>query len=102
MRPTERPAAENQVSSLAACFAGVLRGWLDDGHWEAMRMRNGQRGPTDLWCASHDYCDANEAMTLAWRLVLGRDPDVNSTADHALWSAAWSAADKYISAAPRP
>jgi hypothetical protein len=84
---------------LAAVFAGVLRGWLDDGHWDAMRMRNGQRGPTDLWCASHDYCDANMAMDAAWRMVLGRPADTASTADHALWGTAWNMADRYISTA---
>ena len=45
-------------------------------------------------CASHDFCDANMAMAPAFTQVMGREPDVSSEEDAAIWSDAWELAAK--------
>ena len=40
------------------------------------------------WCASHQYCDANMVMAQAFRVVMGREIDIESD-DCILWGDAW-------------
>lgn len=63
------------------------------------------RAPSDLSCASHDYCDANMVMLAAFEKVFGRKPDylllppealmrkdAANTPDMNLWNEAWTKA----------
>lgn len=91
---------EHTLDLLAATFAGVLRGWLTDEEWDAMRQRNAERPEGQSWCASHDYCDANMAMDAAFKLNGIPDIDASSEADCANWNAAWAIADtRYLTGA---
>lgn len=45
--------------------------------------------PDKRICHSHDFCDANMAMFDAFRKLMGRDVDMESDTDKALWSDAW-------------
>lgn len=93
--------SQPQTVRLAARFASELRAWLSADDWAEMRARNsrppyaGPEGP----CASHDFCDANEAMAEAFREIVGRDllPDDGegpTDADCALWNDAWHIAKR--------
>src|SRR5690606_17361492 len=52
--------------------------------------------PNAPWCASHDYCDANETMLRAFTKVMGREmafaDDPDNEADTDLVNAAWNEA----------
>jgi hypothetical protein len=43
-------------------------------------------------CHSHDFCDANMPMYDAFCEVVGREPDLDSDADTALFNEAWDQA----------
>lgn len=43
-------------------------------------------------CASHDYLDANEIMSLAFLNVAGKEIDLQNQSDIDLWSESWDLA----------
>lgn len=76
------------VTILATAFRNVVRATVGDDACEAIDAANATR--RDNTCASHDYCDANDAMAHAFRASTGRDYTCDSTADDdALVTAAW-------------
>ena len=82
------------IERVAREFATILREWATDEQWQTMRIDNSRRKgtPLDNTCASHDYCDANEAMMMAFERVTGREPSLQSDDDTRLWNAAWRSA----------
>lgn len=75
---------------LATYFARVLRSWLTPHDMDLIRQRNEDYTRRDdaNSCATHEFCDANEAMEQACDAVLGHrllDRDV-------LWDRAWTLA----------
>ena len=83
---------------VARRFADVLREWLTDEEWLAMRAANKTVPPGT--CASHDYCDSNMAMDRALREALALQVPEEGTDFDALpqdevtplWNAAWEIA----------
>ena len=43
-------------------------------------------------CHSHDFCDANEPMAAAFESAMGREIELGSGSDCALWDSAWTIA----------
>jgi hypothetical protein len=77
-------------------FVTILEEWLTPEEFEQVRTLNDTRAPGT--CASHDFCDANEAMNAAWLDVLNRHASTCSDNDNRLWSAAWDwAIEHYLS-----
>lgn len=74
------------VEQLSSAFSDLVRGRLG-GHLDKIVERNRTNGK-DV-CATHDFCDANMLMAEAFEEVQGREPDVASEDDAAVWSAAW-------------
>lgn len=74
---------------LAHAFADILLDWLGDEKFEQMKLKNVEYD--GMACASHDYCDANEAMLEAWPKVYRRDYRFDD-ADTLAWNRAWEAA----------
>jgi hypothetical protein len=91
------------VEAMASEFSAVLFDWVSGPQFEArhgpnlfdeIRRRN-SREPSSRICHSHDFCDANMAMSAAFEHVLGREPNIhdgNGPDDSALWNAVWSLA----------
>lgn len=80
-----------QTAKLARAFSAVLLEWLGPGRVaEAAALNDVELNP-DV-CHTHDFCDANEAMLVAFERALGREADVQSDDDTALWNAAWDRA----------
>lgn len=78
---------------LAYAFARALRAELtEDQMAEAIALNAGEANPSI--CHSHDFCDANIVMAEAFRAVVGRDIDLQSDADCALWGEAWDLAKR--------
>jgi hypothetical protein len=75
---------------LADEFSRIIRDWLTPTQMAQVLRRN-ESNPPDA-CATHDFCDANMAMTEAFALFFKRRCDPNSASDSALWSAAWALA----------
>ncbi len=73
---------------LAHAFHRLVRKALPK-HLEAIDEENRTAEHT---CATQDFCDANMIMDEAFTAVLGRDMDVGSEDDAALWNAAWDLA----------
>lgn len=90
---------------LAISFAKVLRESLGEDCVADVVAKNAQPGRCDD-CATHDYCDANEAMARAFEVTFGRPPltsaDVEDAgesesvleADTNLWNSAWDLAKR--------
>lgn len=76
-----------QTIQLANRFAALIREWLTEDELAEVVEAN---AADPHYCATHDYCDPNEAMIQAFVEVMGRDLD--PIADEAAINAAWSAA----------
>jgi hypothetical protein len=87
----------SDVTSLAGAFVAVLKEWLTQDEWAEMRTRNGRSDYSNC-CASHDFCDANMAMSAAFGRAFHREPAIYDRADGSegddvpLWNAAWAEA----------
>jgi hypothetical protein len=83
---------------LAIEFGRVLRQWIPENMAEVITKNKRYRGAGDLGvCASHDYCDANMAMSEASdNLGLTNPSELTDSPEQqklfALWGAAWSLA----------
>ena len=92
--------------AIGKAFVDILREGMPDGVWEEIRRRNAV-DPHN--CASHDFCDANTVMEMAFNAALNRQPyfllddgaatDAMAEADMGLWSRAWNyASDTFMTA----
>lgn len=87
----ESPGRISPERAIGSLFAFALRQALKPDEWETMRALNAiERNPNI--CHSHDFVDANEFMAAAFAAVMGREIDLRSDADSAMWSRAWAAA----------
>ena len=82
-----------QARTIGDHFAGLLKDDLTKAQFAEILRRNKVQMNGGI-CHSHDFCDANVLMEIAFRAIVGREPDVGSDADAALWSAAWRHAKK--------
>ena len=81
--------------SLANSFVAKLRSWLTPEQWQEMRRRNAMPEYRDFGaCASHDFCDSNEALIQALESLDYSEYLENLTSDKslALFNAAWDIA----------
>ena len=76
--------ADEKVVKLAARFKAILTEWLsEEERAEVVRLNN-----DPAWhgcCATHDFCDANEAMAEAFR----REGMGSNFPDDDDWNTAW-------------
>jgi len=83
--------------NIGELFASLLKQDFTAQEWLEMRQRNTKQECTAI-CHSHDFCDANETMAIAFRRVMGRDmvPDEGeiSQEDCDLWNSAWNHAKR--------
>ena len=79
-----------QACKLAIEFSGVLKEWLTTDELKAINEENKKRN--DNTCATHDYCDSNQAMIDAYFLVFGKEPDINADFNFDITNAAWDIA----------
>lgn len=89
--------------ALAAEFSSVLREWLSPEEMAEVILRNARSvadGDTGV-CASHDFCDANEAMMEAFaraglnhyiEAILNDSGSPEEEAGSRLWNSAWGIA----------
>lgn len=82
---------EVDVDHLARAFANIVEDELTEEEFAEMRRRNATPGYAKA-CASHDFRDANEMMSEAFRNYFGRDADPTRQADTDVWNAAWEIA----------
>lgn len=83
------------VDAVAYAFAGNLKVLLTPQELEQVvkrNKRNAKKAGYENCCASHDFCDANMPMAEAFEEVLGREIDMNSNNDTAIWNKAWELA----------
>lgn len=87
--------AQNEImaGALAETFCSVLTEWLGVDVMREIAAQNKTPEYADC-CASHDYCDANQAMVEAMQRLTG-DADWGFTIeDCPLIDAAWDLAEK--------
>lgn len=85
--------AVSMEETLARAFSEVLSEWLTPEQRAQVVERNKAQSNPSI-CHSHDFCDANMAMDQAWKQTQGREVDMQSDEDLALWDAAWEIAKR--------
>lgn len=91
----------DQIPALAKAFAAILKEWASPEEWTTMRRANAAETDPTI-CASHDFCDANEAMAEAFTKLGLTAPGDEGCEDGSpafeetcgLWNAAWALAKK--------
>jgi hypothetical protein len=78
-----------EADCIAAQFSTTLNGQLTPAELEEVRQRNADPQREPGVCATHDFCNADEAMAQAFWRVMHRDIDAANQTDVALWRAAW-------------
>jgi len=81
---------ETTVQTLANQFSHLIREWFTDEELREAVERNKTIGP--LSCATHDFCDANEAMAEAWEIVFRSEINCEDERQCELWGQAWDLA----------
>lgn len=65
---TLKPYPQETVAELASRFSAIIRDWLSPQELAAVRLND----PSSQCCATHDFCDPNQAMLYAWEGCFGR------------------------------
>ena len=90
-----------KMDKIARAFSDVLKEWLTENEMETIVRRN-EKQEDDLICHTHDFCDANEAMLMAFEIAIGREAFLCSDVeagrctgpeedeDILLWNDAWN------------
>src|SRR5687768_5328662 len=79
---------------VADAFSAIIREWLTAEELEEVVKRNKVRSHPSV-CHSHDFCDANVAMSEAFEKLLGLSDDevcdlaTGETRVSELWNEAW-------------
>lgn len=80
-----------QITLLSAEFSKVIREWLTEEELQkAIELNNSEKYKN--CCATHDFCDPNEAMLQAFEKVQGRELNFQSEEDSILVDQAWTKA----------
>jgi len=97
MKTTTQPSQEKSTSDLetklAQEFGKTLCSWLSNDQMKELIVLNATPDYQDGSCASHNYCDANEAMCVAFEKVMGRS-FTGKSKDYTMTNNAWSKARK--------
>lgn len=75
------------VSHLAVEFSNIIKSWLSSDEMIAVNSRNEGYGES---CATHDFCDSNEAMAEAFEKVFKRELDFQIETDLMHINKAWT------------
>lgn len=78
--------------ALAKAFADELRAELPADEFRQVVERNAAEAEDSNICHSHDFCDANMTMLVAFEKTVGRDIDLESNVHTNLWNTAWTLA----------
>lgn len=85
--------------AVARAFSDVLKERMTVEQMATVIERNNSGEYSEHACASHDFCDANEAMAEAFRRVFQREytfddgtNTVEADRDYSLFNSAWSLA----------
>lgn len=82
------------AEAVATEFTKVLKGWLTPAEWKEMVKTNTTPEYQHGACASHNYCDANEAMMAAFDEFKVPYPADEHPDSFTLWNEAWELARK--------
>ena len=63
---------EITIQSLSAAFNTILHDWLTPEELMQVNKRNSKR-KNENYCATHEFCEPNEAMLQAFVLVFNRE-----------------------------
>lgn len=98
MTPADLPKM-TPAEQLALRFVILIRRCTTAAEYDQILKRN-KIVPAGC-CATHDFMDANMVMLEAFEALAGREMDLESDADTALWNAAWEiATTKYLTELP--
>lgn len=101
-RSLEKMQHKIDVYLIAREFTKVLRSWLSREEMDTVVSRNKTKKYQDGSCATHDFCDSNQAMLDAFEKIMGREvvfhddeipgSEKQEEEDSALMDAAWNMA----------
>lgn len=74
------------TEAVAARFCAILQSWLSPQQLEEINTEN-RLNPG--FCATHDYCDPNQAMIDAWEIESGREWSSEDAECYEITEAAW-------------
>lgn len=80
------------ADELAVKFSEILK--RDIGITDLKKVISTNKDRNDASCATHDYIDANMAMAEAFKDLTGREFNLQSDTQTALWNKAWDIAKK--------
>lgn len=72
-------------------FSNILNEWLSEAEMEIVIERNKTPDYKGM-CATHDFCDPNEAMIQAFEKVMGVVPEPTNEAHSEIINEAWDIA----------
>lgn len=85
------PIVREHAEKLAIEFSNVLKSWLTPDEISEVIARN--QTPEYLnSCATHDFCDANQAMIDGFDKAFGADIDINNDHHNRVTNLAWDIA----------
>ncbi len=79
------------IENLGGKFSEIIKKWLTKEQVVEVVDKNSTPEYKEC-CATHEYCDPNQAMIDAFNLVVGRDIDPHSDSDTLLINEAWDLA----------
>jgi len=80
------------AENLAKEFSKILRAWLGPNRIKKVIEKNSTSEYSNDSCASHEFCDANEAMDEAFIHLRGKGVSLQNKKDCILWGKAWAIA----------
>jgi len=77
------------ILKVAKQFSIVLNQWIPEKLYE-VNLRNKEQSYIEHnCCATHDFCDPNQAIIDAFSVVFGREPSVKNQKDNMIINNAW-------------
>lgn len=81
----------SQLSELSVNFSKILNEWLTQEEITSINQLNSTQEYLESdSCASHEFCDSNQAMVEAFEKVYNREPDTRIDSDVEIINQAWA------------
>lgn len=77
---------------IARAFFIILKNELGPDKIEQIRNRNATDKYQSDICASHDFCDANVTLAVAFEIITNNEIDIQNDQHVETWNAAWKIA----------
>lgn len=77
---------------LANEFSKILNEWIPEKLFEVNQRNKEPRYIASGCCATHDFCDPNQAMIDAFTNLFGKEPSARNQKQNTLINNAWAAA----------